>query len=173
MCELVYLVAAASLAPDLVATIAGAHQLRGEPADDRAILRAPDHERLYRTFKYCSCGTALGVRPATPSAPWSDREVRAHERQGWSAAKIARWKAQRVAAHPPASASAPAVHEPSAEAVAMAACVRALLAAGAARAGFVVHQAGDRVTRATVLGRGRLDATTVQQVSLDVVQLFA
>ena len=95
MCDLVYLVVATTLPAETVASVARAYNLRGEPADERAVSKVLADERLYGTFKQCSCGTELGARVIDTSPPWTERDVRAHERAGWSASKIARWKAQR------------------------------------------------------------------------------
>ena len=170
MCDLVYLVVATTLPAETVASVARAYNLRGEPADERAVSKVLADERLYGTFKQCSCGTELGARVIDTSPPWTERDVRAHERAGWSASKIARWKAQREAArvaHAPAIATTP-----SREAREMAACLQALLAAGATHAGFVVYQAGNKVVRAPARAAADLDAATVQDVPFDTVQVF-
>lgn len=168
MCDLVYLVAAESAAPALLEATARAHRMHCDSADDRAISRALDGERLYSTFAKCSCGTELGARPVEVGPPWTERDVRDLARKGWGEAKIARWKAQREAAIKPA----PVRSGPSAEAVEMAACLRALLAAGVPRVGFVVHAAGNRVVRAQVKPAALLDAEVVQAVPFDTVQVF-
>ncbi|HVV83570.1 MAG TPA: hypothetical protein VHE35_10880 [Kofleriaceae bacterium] len=170
VCELVYLVIAGPPAPSVLEASARAHHLHCDRVDDRAIGKSLAGEQLYATFEKCSCGTALGARDDTPDPPWSERDVRELVRRGWGDAKIARWKAQREAARaaPPRDPNP----SPSPEAERMAACLRALLDAGATRAGFIVHQAGNRTSRAALLPFARLDADTVQRVPFDTVQLF-
>src|SRR5262245_7882388 len=72
--------------------------LRFVPQDNRAIEAAiADDARSFVKDGYCDCGMGLARLAAPPDAATTDRELRRLKAQGWSDARIARWREQREA----------------------------------------------------------------------------
>ncbi len=169
MCTLVYAVLPPNLAQPPLVEQGRRCGLHLDHANDRKIEQALHHdERLYSTFTYCSCGTALGRVEQPVRVAFTERDLADLRRRGWGAAKIERWKTQRLEARPPP----PTDDRPSGEAIQFAEFLATVLGRGAARAGLVVHTAGATVERGESFPRRRLDAATVHGLRINVVYDF-
>jgi hypothetical protein len=83
-----------------VRRIAEGFHIRWEPIETPSIKKqlAAGESYYYTTWSTCDCGTTLGSDRTDPGRPRNhDRKVAQLQKQGWSAAKIERWLADREA----------------------------------------------------------------------------
>lgn len=138
-----------------------------EPRVDREL---PPGDQAYLTTARCDCGTRLVNGKSNAREHDEDRDLARLRREGWSEAKIQRWREQRGDA---ARRRAEARAKPrELEAEEWRALVSDLLAARVDHVGLLVHWVTDHVRRGPLLPSASLNTETVSNLEENVLYTF-
>jgi hypothetical protein len=172
MCDFINLVLPAQADIDTLRLVVEGHGRVLEPNPEPRVARELSaEERAYLTTRICDCGTKLAARRVRSREHDEDREAARLRRDGWSEAKIRRWREQRSEA---IVRKTEARERSRQDEVAMwIALIGELLDAKVAHVGLLVHWATDGVQRGPVLPRGRLNVETLASLEKNVLYTFS
>jgi len=171
MCHFIKLVLSAQADVPALRDIVERHGRVLEPISEPRVDRElPPGDDAYLTTRRCDCGTGLANRKAKRREHDEDREVARLRREGWSEAKIQRWREQRgEAVARKAEAKAKSKEQ---EVEDWRALVSDLLDAKADHVGLLVHWVTDDVRRGPVLPKASLNTETISNMDENVVYTF-
>lgn len=138
-----------------------------EPRVDRELSPG---DQAYLTTGRCDCGTRLANRKSKRREHDEDRELARLRREGWSEAKIQRWREQRGEAVARRTEARARSREQEVED--WRALVSDLLDARVDHVGLLVHRVTDEIRRGPVLSRDRLTPESVGSLEENVVHTF-
>ena len=172
MCDFINLVLPAQADIDALRLIVERHGRVLEPNPEARVARELGaDERAYLTTRICDCGTRLAARRVRSREHDEDRAAARLRRDGWSEAKIRRWREQRSEAV--VRRSEARAHSRQDEVAMWIALIGELLDAKVAHVGLLVHWATDSIQRGPVLPRGRLNVETMASLEKNVLVTFA
>ena len=172
MCDFINLVLPATADIDALRLIVERHGRVLEPNPEPCVVRELGaDERAYLTTRLCDCGTKLAARPVKGREHDDDRAAARLRRDGWSEAKIRRWREQRSEAT--VRRSEAREHSRGDEVAMWVALIGELLDAKVGYVGLLVHWATDSIRRGPVLPRGRLNVETMAGLEENVLVTFA
>lgn len=172
MCDFINLVLPAQADIDALRLIVERHGRVLEPNSEPRVLRelGPD-ERAYLTTRICDCGTRLAARRGKSREHDEDRAAARLRRDGWSEAKLRRWREQRSEAT--VRRAEAREHSRQNEVSMWIALIGELLDSKVAHVGLLVHWVTDRIQRGPVLPRRMLNVETIADLEKNVLVTFA
>jgi hypothetical protein len=172
MCHFIKLVLPAQPDVSALRDIVKRHGRALEPISEARVDRElPTGDQAFLTTTgHCDCGTRLANRRLKRREHDQDREVARLRREGWSEAKIQRWREQRgEAVARRARAKAKSKEQ---EVEDWRALVSDLLDAKVDHVGLLVHWVTDDIRRGPVLPRANLNAETMSNLDENVLYTF-
>ncbi len=172
MCHFIKLVLPAQADVAALREIVKRHGRVLEPISETRVDRvlSPGDKAYLTTAAYCDCGTMLARRNSTRREHDEDRAEARLRREGWSEAKIQRWRKQRgesVARRAEAWAKS-REHEVEEWRT----LVSDLLEAKVDHVGLLVHWVTDDVRRGPALPRASLNTETMSNLDENVLYTF-